>query len=143
MRRDKMITDNYIKMCEKAEEIQKQRIWGLDKRGLKNTDFIAYDCGEGLKVYSCFEISHYWNIRQDLIWLPTQKQLQKIWKKEYLKNPNRLGWFGCFIKFISTHYKDDLIADEYFKEINELWLAFIMSEKYHKIWNGKDWVKEG
>jgi len=25
--------------------------------------------------------------------------------------------------------------------LNELWLAFVMHEKYHKIWTGEKWVK--
>ena len=24
----------------------------------------------------------------------------------------------------------------------QLWLAFIMKEKYNKVWNGEDWIKE-
>ena len=32
--------------------------------------------------------------------------------------------------------KDYIIID------NELWLAFVMHEKYHKVWTGEKWAKE-
>jgi len=26
--------------------------------------------------------------------------------------------------------------------MEQLWLAFVMKEKYNKIWNGENWIKE-
>jgi len=28
-----------------------------------------------------------------------------------------------------------------FTSMEQLWLAFVMNEKYNKVWNGKDWMK--
>jgi len=41
------------------------------------------------------------------------------WVKEYLKKPTIIN---C-------------------NSMNELWLAFVMHEKYQKIWTGEKWVK--
>ena len=30
-----------------------------------------------------------------------------------------------------------------FSSFEQLWLVFVMKEKYGKTWNGQDWVKEG
>lgn len=30
-----------------------------------------------------------------------------------------------------------------FESLNELWLAFVMKEKYHKIWTGEEWINKG
>lgn len=29
-----------------------------------------------------------------------------------------------------------------FSSMEQLWLAFVMKEKFNKIWNGKNWIKE-
>lgn len=31
---------------------------------------------------------------------------------------------------------------EQFKSWEQLWLAFVMKELYHKVWSGTDWIKE-
>jgi len=138
-----MITKNYIKMCEQAEEIQKSNI-NIGKRHFSDQDFVAYNYGEGLKVYVCSEISRYWLIKE-LIWLPTQEQLQEILQKDrervyYGSYPltQFCGWImtsGGPNKFYWHQYKS------LFKYINELWLAFVMHELYNKQWTGKDWKR--
>jgi len=139
-----MITDNYIKMCEQAEKLQKSNI-NIGKRHFNNQDFVAYNCGEGLKVYVCSEISRYWLI-EELIWLPTQEQLQEIYF-----NDNDLNFADIFNKFfweffymdncMETDYVEPLEKTKKFHSFVELWLAFVMHEKYHKIWTGEKWVK--
>jgi len=134
----KMITENYIKMCEKAEEIQKSNI-NIGKRHFSNQDFVAYNFGEGLKVYVCNEISWYWTI-QDLIWLPTQEQLQEM----ILSNPNadfQPLWLISKFKFFTDRINIGSMGTGIENSMNELWLAFIMKELYHKIWTDKQWKK--
>jgi len=124
-----MITKNYIKMCEQAEEIQKLK---KGKNQFSNQDFVAYNFGEGLKVYVCNEISKYWTF-QDLTWLFTQEQLQEMVDRD---------WYEVFCKFLWWHSDDELNAKEFastFNSMNEVWLAFVMKEKYHKIWTGEKW----
>jgi len=135
-----MITENYIKMCEQAEEIQK--LW---RKPFKNyLGDLFWKGKEYLMIpEACsFVIEIMFEPDDNCIWLPTQEQLQEISQEEYSKSLKKsLAWFGYFVKFVKNKYQDDSIAHEYFNEMNELWLAFVMKEKYHKIWTGEKWVK--
>lgn len=71
------------------------------------------------------------------IWLPRQDQLQEILiadyeeiGKEYNDKWDRL-LFAC----------NDFVNGDYFDghSMEQLWLAFYMSEKHNKKWNGKEW----
>jgi len=122
-------------MCEKAEEIQKD--WKPE-----DGDKYIYILGKKreIVVWMYGDINSTWEEGCKLIWLPTQEQLQEISQKEYSKSLKKsLVWFGYFVKFVRSKYQDDLIAHEYFNEMNELWLAFLYDEKYHKIWTGEKW----
>jgi len=121
-----MITKNYIKMCEKAEEIQKLKRGKRENR-FTNQDFVAYDFGKGLKVYVCNEISRYWVI-EDLIWLPTLEQLFEM--------------IGNYKAQIDKKFFSIIQMKKYkFNSIQELILSGVMEIKYKKTWNGKEWVK--
>lgn len=124
-----MITKNYIKMCEKAEEIQKE--WKFDQEKdnyVKNT--------KGLRL---------------LTWLPTQEQLQEIilpiFIRRYstthaLRNDSSFIYRMIIEKFQRWINRSSPSFDEYmamFNSMNELWLAFVMKEKYKKTWDGKKW----
>jgi hypothetical protein len=54
----------------------------------------------------------------------------QLWKKDYQ--------VGTILIELIDFYK---FAENRQDSFNELWLAFVMKEKYNKIWNGKDWVK--
>lgn len=126
-----MITDNYIKMCEKAEEIQK--LW---RKSFKN--YIGDLFWKGKKYLMIPEACSYvteimFEPEDNFIWLPTQEQLQ-----EMISN----NWYDVFCKFLWWHSEDDKNSEEFksmFTSMNEVWLAFVIEEKYHKIWNGKEW----
>jgi hypothetical protein len=173
-----MITDNYIKMCEKAEEIQK--LW-IPKDGDWFYGYQWNDIGENgeISIYSKREIHLYYDsgdrsdscfpipINKDFdiddekiipdlsksCWLPTQEQLQEMMKdlanKRFFENfpknyfPQKgeyvfpiylLNWFTQWIIFEAKGMKEF--------SITELWFAFVMKEKYNKIWNGEDWIIE-
>ena len=38
-------------------------------------------------------------------------------------------------KFVSAMVMNKILTSS----MEQLWLAFVMSEKYNKIWNGKEW----
>lgn len=125
-----MITDNYIKMCEKAEEIQvkwKPRIG----------DKIKHRLGKSIQLITLYDIETYsddFYIEEKYTWLPTQEQLQKMISR---------NWYDVFCKFLWWHSDDDKSSEEFesmFTSMNEVWLAFVMKEKYNKVWNGKEWV---
>ena len=84
------------------------------------------------------------------VWLPRQDQLQEFLKftdddlrkhfnlrsfDNYL--PRFCGWqltTGGMDLFYSFQYKQQ------FTSMEQLWLAFIMHEYYHKMWKENDWV---
>jgi len=119
-------SETFIKMCEKAEEIQ-----GLAPKALweGNRSFQL----SGNNVYAKSPTS------KRFVWLPRQDQLQEMicW--------NITGRFGVLMidglmQFAKEFYKpvsfgDDSVTWE------QLWLAFVMKERWNKIWNGEDWIK--
>ena len=118
----------YIKMCEKAKEIQKNwsgKVGDLAWRGklflpIKNA------CGYITDV----------NFKKDKeIWLPRQDQLQEM----IYTHPER---FFRFYEFLQKHYFYNAKSFNSIKDysMEQLWLAFVMKEKYNKIWNGKEWI---
>jgi len=125
-----MITDNYIKMCEKAEEIQKSNI-NIGKRHFNNQDFVAYNCGEGLKIYVCSEISRYWLIKE-LIWLPTQEQLQEISGIPWWRFDKRCDGVRCCLL-------EDPLNNIEIRTKEEAGICVVMEKKYNKIWTGEKW----
>jgi len=134
-----MITKNYIKMCEKAEEIQKIKSNKMgDWYNLKYDGVVAL--GEKYE-YSIAE----WDIRRlEGIWLPTQEQLQEIIQKYYQCNPNIKGLkCGDSINLFMLKRFLDFTAEnrKLVWDINSLWLAFVMKEHWNKIWTGEEWVK--
>ena len=120
-----------ILMCEKAEEIQKE--WSP-----QNGDFFFTN-----KVY----VWGYYECKKG-IWLPRQDQLQEMMKENNIEK--------LHMKFNSFLYQEynklrlmkgqstcsDITPFIIFTTMEQLWLAFVMKEKYNKIWNGKDWIRE-
>lgn len=73
------------------------------------------------------------------IWLPRQDQLQKMLG---LKDECPLHVLKYIIS--KTQHKDSLDKHNYWVDIDsmeQLWLAFVMEEKFNKFWNGEDWIK--
>ena len=132
----------YIKMSEKAVKIQEE--WKPQEG-----DFYSYrpygDTGLPKQIgilseidAECIGQSHF---NYEEVWLPTQDRLQDmmlpITEGDYKDRPlwdlfHRLNWF---LKFLPS-------GDTRIKSWTQLWLAFVMKEKYNKIWNGEDWKDE-
>ena len=130
----------YIRMCEKAVEIQEQ---------------FAHADGSLLagKVYRTvfiwpFEIAFHSSglVTEDYIWLPRQDQLQDI---------VRGGDNSTSIKEKITSFYQYCISERpiepdkfgrmywYYTSMEQLWLAFVMDRKYSKYWDGSDWIVKG
>ena len=127
-------TPEYIKQCERAEGIQND--WILHKGDYyyhKLNNKISFVSGwfEARTAENAVLMTHY---HGRLIWLPRQDQLQEMLHCSIGEGMNRLWayfheWF-CKIG-----------AVEYSKSSwEQLWLAFVMKEKYGKVWNGDDWA---
>ena len=121
------ISKEYIKMCEKAEEIQK---WTYKNRDQFDYMFSKHteDVVRAIDIW-CGLSSDDW------IWLPRQDQLQEMIPK-FKKDENiDLYWMLKALHDFQVLYTADLGI----KSMEQLWLAFVMKEKYNKVWNGKDW----
>lgn len=154
----------YIKMCEKAVEIQKL----LDKTLPYNIVFCPHcndirytqwdsfcwreEYGNGSKLQewtSCYDTSDHPEFHGNkVIWLPRQDQLQKMvlkkYKKGFRRNNTEEGYPISFVEDFAQFVRC-CVAQNYDSvkwSMEQLWLAFVMKEKYGKIWNGEDWCKE-
>lgn len=148
-----MFTENYIKMCEKAEEIQKLKpkgIWHLhydpehqnDPDRLDNRDYLynsfyylpredkmailKWDNDEEHPI-----IGNYYDNTEGAIWLPTQEQLQEM---VLVPKNTLIPDIFTMISFLNV-----FMAVNKYDDMNELWLAFVMKERWNKIWTGKNW----
>ena len=136
-----MRTDNYIKMCEQAEEIQKLKPYRLTSTHLKGNIFICTDkeTANYFWIMEQFmdvgdEVGSSVRLATKNIWLPTQEQLQEMVEA---------GCIAKLLQLVEFTRTKAFYRSRPFESLNELWLAFVMKEKYHKIWTGKKWVKEG
>ena len=156
-------SNEYIKMCEKAEEIQKvyeptegDFIWVREEDYWDCYDevdgciFVVFDSDGDLCFdagVSCGRSTDYENIGYAVelseverrVWLPRQDQLQDIvrskilhtdaigavWKLYNAVGPNRTGLYGKL------------------RSLEQVWLVFVMEEKYKKVWDGKEWIEAG
>ena len=152
-----MFSETYIKMCEKAEEIQ--RLWepkfgdfvyGVpDANGelgvsvVLDTDYFDYVEEKIIRVAVAdigneWELSYEWFEKEKLTWLPTQHQLQDLVSKI---NPKPKFWnttnylLGRLWRFVKRHRCR-------YSSFEELWLAFVMYKLYNKLWNADkhEWV---
>jgi len=121
-----MTPDNYIKMAEQAEEIQKA--WRQE-----NGDLVFWKITKSIKIIT----DHFFaESFKDFVWLPTIEQLFEIvlTLKEYKQNIKDLNWYMIFNdieEFTEECWK--------FYSVQEIILAFVMYEKYSKIWTGEKW----
>ena len=137
-----MITKNYIKMCEQAEEIQRE--W-------KPKQFDCY-YSKALKHKFIIDTLDQINIIEKYIdnytWLLTQEQLWKeILELHFTENTELTIRNGSDLKpdifQVSTYTEiDDNIISENVRgnTIKECFLKLLMKE-YCKVWTGEKWVK--
>lgn len=121
----------YVKMCEEAKEIQNRWI---------DSQWDYWICKEHrclvemLPTWKCPELDGNICIRTgNLIWLPTQSQLQAMLKDYYAcKDPMEA------IAFFSVAILSELPEDAYLQKCEspeQAWLAFVQRTKFNKLWN--------
>lgn len=130
------ISKEYILMCEKAVEIQ--ALWkpidgdmlriipGLDK------SLRAKHREENTMVVN----SDKFTIHATHIWLPRQDQLQDM---SPILGSMILTHSGENKMFTMEYWCYDKEYSFSFTSIEQCWLAFVMKEKYNKIWDGENW----
>jgi len=129
-------TELYIKMCDKATEIQERR----DR--LRLGDFVWRGPKYLYETCICEKVICY---REDMVWLPRQDQLQYMINTDIPAGAfsliNRIHIF-CYGQQPQVLKELFVIVDYViqFKSMEQLWLAFVMKEKYNKVWNGEEWT---
>lgn len=145
----------YITMCEKAEEIQDdwvvhcgdyclmkhpkdRRVVIVTEGNLELRTTNQY--GFGVIFPESYGDNRDYKFKDTVIWLPRQDQLQDILRYKY-DTENMLVTFYAWCRgyYIEGNYVVDYKSMEFFKTFEQLWLAFVMKEKYNKVWNGNNW----
>ncbi len=67
---------------------------------------------------------------------PRQDQLQ-----EMMEYNNQAFLLDCFNNFVDLLWPSCHPLAKPETSLEQLWLAFVMKEKYGKVWNGENWVK--
>ncbi len=147
------ISNRYVLMCQKAQEIQEH--WMP-----RQCDFIIQlsDLEEGIGL--CHPASHIVQVanfyyeeqdeenyarecdemKEQSLWLPRQDQLQRMIE------PDISLIHSIIRRVVEKTYHDYsrnivVSAPELFYSMEQLWLAYIMSEKFGKVWNEEEWVE--
>jgi len=126
-------SETYIKQCEKATEIQKRHFdfMGMIRRISIQSQIDAQNKG----IFESMDNKYYTN-GTILIWLPRQDQLQEIihdWKFELKQFSGAHGLLQDFAYWVEEESQLPCASME------QLWLAFVMSELYHKKWYNGEW----
>lgn len=139
-----MIDEVYIRMCREAVEIQEgweprdgdQVSYWMKNYGVIEFTEILHGCGGEVVD----EIGHPIKNCQNVVWLPRQEDLQKIYKEQ-----KELSFDCCYVQFKRwdafryqhERFEHGLPYFEIFEtgDWNILWLCFVMETCYHKQWN--------
>lgn len=149
-------SEGYIKMCEKAKEIQKlwepqAWDWFAVKKGWDDKEY--YDWRKHATCYAVWIISGYETdsgyygpsfdemeeeeYKEHCIWLPRQDQLQEMLIGDYGESDDKsyILLYKDFVSFLEKVFNEwEDIAE---KTPEKAWLAFVMYKRYGKRWN--DW----
>ncbi len=133
----------YIKMCERAAEIQK--LWIVKEADVVFGDrWPGYICAMGhMENFSirpfnnkCHTGKWAWYQKEEVVWLPRQDQLQEM----VIEKETPAGYF--IAEELYNDITDSYGRDKYwdFDTMEKFWLAYVMKENFNKIWNGEDWI---
>jgi len=129
------LSNNYIKMCQKASEIQ--TVWDPhDGDCINPGGHVHYDGWD-----SSFTEQDNRTLLNDRphIWLPRQDQLQSfIWNN----NEEQLSQAYYIVQMMRDWVRENLEYSKQFKSMEQLWLAYAMHMKFGKIWAGEEWIEQ-
>jgi hypothetical protein len=119
-------TPEYIKMCEKATEIQDKpvpvSVYTAD------TEIFVDEFG------SYYALKDKWSTAFKVIYLPRQDQLQDM-------TSGVIYGVALIQRIFNWTCKNIMNTEaEFSYSMEQLWLAFVLREKYNKTWDGEDWV---
>jgi len=93
-------------------------------------------CRKATEIQELWDLveSDKYSVFIDFVWCPRQDQLQDM---VFDEDDNLRVWCYEIYKFcdskLGQHYRE-------YGTMEQLWLAFVMWEKYQKKWDGKEWV---
>lgn len=126
-------SETYIKMCEKATELQE--VWDIR--------FGDFHCGKGetevlLLINRPEDRGNDYIIKSFGIWLPRQDQLQEMVQttNEYNLAEMEMRFHEWCVSPLTVYTQ----THKHLTSMEQLWLAFVMKEEYNKVWNGEGWV---
>uniref|UniRef100_A0A6M3IIB0 Uncharacterized protein n=1 Tax=viral metagenome TaxID=1070528 RepID=A0A6M3IIB0_9ZZZZ len=133
----------YIKLCEKAEEIQETK----RQSGLIHGDYVYAQPNSDFTFFTgkveLFTGNP--NLKYGLlgcVFIPRQDQLQEMMmvSTKYVM----LYHFDLFYHNLYYDWKptDSMFTsmEQMFTSMEQLWLAFVMKEKYGKVWSRTEWI---
>ena len=125
-------SEEYIKMCEAAEEIQ--GAWEVEE-GDYFAEWIPERTKHKLPIIFCGIVDGETVPERDKfksVWLPRQDQLQEIMQEDAISLIQKLmGWI------VTNNYIPIGLPQP---TMEQLWLSFVMYEKYEKKWDGETWA---
>ncbi len=132
-------SETYTKMCEKAEEIQalRREKHNLETGKWKPGDFwfhIFDKCAHIVDEYrdAWSDIPLYIHHPIECFWLPRQDQLQEMITRD-------VCWSICDLTARFYDFLKSLEPLIPFSSMEQLWLAFVMKERYNKTWDSDSW----
>jgi len=133
-----------IKMCD-CPEIQDRwepKIGDVTNYGIITKIDPAFHCEPFIWVTG----QNSWCRKEQLIWLPTQSQLQDMYCSVMVDGKHikeALAYLACFNVLCEEIYEFSKKDCELgIKSMEQLWLAFVMWELHQKKWDGEKWVSE-
>jgi hypothetical protein len=137
-------SEKYIKMCEKAFEIQRQWVRNHGDVFVAESGKIAYwishihklqKVKKGFVVKTEDDVIHL----SKVTWLPRQSQLIEMAQEVGRSYGNILH---AFFNWADTPYERNAEpAKKLFLSMEQIWLAFVMQKNYGKQWKDFQWIK--
>jgi len=138
------ISNKYIKMCEMSEEIQKLKPFNNDD---------GFHCKIGDEFY-IVKGEHYYQRSLEVlkgkdyklfpkVWLPRRDQLQDMLYslEDNVEMVEGIASVACPNVICEDILEFSRCDCEYGLEtMEQLWLAYVMHEKYSKVWLNDEWV---
>ena len=141
------ISEQYIKMCQQAEEIQQAWVKTIGDYFYNppyyanNKVSIIFDAfirnKEEGREYFGGTYSMNERVLDGAVWLPHQDQIQDMINKKWTSVD--LAWHFSEWATNATNVWGNTTP---FNSMEQLWLAFVMHEKYSKCWDGIGWMEE-
>jgi len=122
-------TKEYKEMCRKAVEVQEY--WHNSPHTITEWARSYFVSPKDDSLIHYYDFESYPQHSTGYTWLPRQDQLQDMVETNINYLMSRFT--TCMVSF-----QDEYI--EQFRSMEQLWLAFVMHEKFSKVWRDGEWI---